>query len=314
MFFKVRNLSAHNARNHVAHAVIVADFLVLVPRRGLTALRAPLAHTVGIFLAVGKVHAAAGTGDNLVPVKADGVEVAETSGLHSLVASPEAFGGIFDEQGVVTLAYCANLVNLRGRSIQVNKHDQLHVRINFEGLFQSHGIHVPGIAFAVDNNGLAILVGHRVERRSKRHVAAENLLPVQRTLARLGHSEQTDTRKPRSQMQRRRPRRERYGILHAHLLGHLALHLVDILPDGAHPVGLIGLLHVAEFIAMHGGASKPDSLFETHRLSFKDHPYRTESVPRGGSWHGPSWSCCRQWACAVQSQPHGDARPEFPCG
>ena len=52
MLRQMRELPAHHAGDHVAHAVVVAQFLVLVPGGRLAALRGPLAHLVGLRLAV----------------------------------------------------------------------------------------------------------------------------------------------------------------------------------------------------------------------------------------------------------------------
>ena len=119
VLFKVGHLAAYHARNHVAHAVVVADFLVLVPRGGLATLGAPLAHLFCVFLAVGKEHATARAGDNLVSVEADGAVVAKVAGLLALVACTEAFGGVFDEEGVVFLADGADFVNPGWGSVEV---------------------------------------------------------------------------------------------------------------------------------------------------------------------------------------------------
>ena len=120
VFFEVGHLAADDSRDDVAHAVVVADFLVLVPRGGLAALGAPLAYLVGVFLAVGEEHAAATSGDNLVSVEADGAVVAELAGLHALVGGAEAFGRVFDEERAVFFADGADFVHLARSSVQMN--------------------------------------------------------------------------------------------------------------------------------------------------------------------------------------------------
>ena len=119
VLFEVGHLAADHARNHVTHAVVVADFLVLVPRGGLAALGAPLAYLFCVVLAVGKEHAAAGAGNNLVSVEADGAVVAKVAGLLAFVACSEAFGGVFDEEGVVFFADGTDFVNSGRGSVEV---------------------------------------------------------------------------------------------------------------------------------------------------------------------------------------------------
>ena len=188
VFFKVGHLTADHTGDDVAHAVVVADFLVLVPRSGLAALRAPLANLLGVVLAVGQEHAAARTRDNLVAVKTDGAVVAELAGLDALVGGAEAFGSIFDEERIVLFANGADFVHLAGRSVQVHKYDQTNFRINFKSLFERDRIHVPGVVLGIDEHSLAVLVGNGVHRRVKSHVAAEHLVALQGSGADLGHA------------------------------------------------------------------------------------------------------------------------------
>ena len=188
VLFEVRHLAAYHTSDHVAHAVVVADFLVLVPRGGLTALSAPLAHFLSVFLTVGKEHTAAGTGNNLVSVEADGTVVAKVAGLQALVACTEAFGGVFDNKGVMLFADGADFVNASRGSVEVHEYHQAHIRINFEGFLEGDRVHVPGFVFGVDEHGLAILVSDGVHGGIERHVAAEHLVVLERPGAGLGHA------------------------------------------------------------------------------------------------------------------------------
>ncbi len=188
VLFQVGHLAADYASDDVAHAIVVADFFVLVPGGGLAALGAPLADFLGVVLAVGEEHAAARAGDNLVAVEADGAVVAELAGLHALVACAETLGGIFDEERVVLFTNGADFVHLAGCSVQVNEHHQSYFGVNFESLFERHRIHVPGVVLGVDEHGFAVFVGNGVHRRVKSHVAAEHLVALQGSSADLGHA------------------------------------------------------------------------------------------------------------------------------
>ena len=266
VLLQVGHLAADYAGDNVAHAVVVADFLVLVPGGGLAALGAPLAHFVGVVLAVGEEHAAARAGDNLVAVETDGAVVAELAGLHALVACAETLGGIFDEERVVFFANRADFVDFARGPVQVNEYDQTNVRINFESFFEGYRIHVPGVVFGVDEHGFAVFVGNGVHRRVKSHVAAENLVAAQAPLAHLGHAIKGLARKLCAQVKRRCSGGKRHGVLATHLLGGQAFRLVDVCTHGAHPVGFVSFCNVLDFFAMHGGAREPDFLFETELL------------------------------------------------
>ena len=188
VLFEVGHLAAYHTRNHVTHAVVVANFFVLVPRGGLATLGAPLAHLLGVFLAVGKEHAAARAGDDLVAVKADGAVVAKVAGLLALVACAEAFGGVFDEERVVFLADGADFVNAGRGSVEVYEYHQAYIGVNFECLFEGDRVHVPGLVFGVDEHCFAVFVGDGVHGGVERHVAAEHLVVAEAPLARLGHT------------------------------------------------------------------------------------------------------------------------------
>ena len=265
VLFEVGHLATHNACNHVAHAVVVADFFVLVPRGGLAALGAPLAHLLGVFLAVGKEHAAARAGDNLVSVEADGTVVAEVAGLLALVACTEAFGGVFDEEGIVFFADGADFVDLGGGAVQVHEYHQAHIGVNFEGLFEGDRIHVPGVVFGVNEHGLAIFVSDGVHGGVEGHVAAEHLVVAEAPLARLGHAVKGLAREFGAQVECGSTGRKGYGVLATDLFGNQALDLVDVRAHGAHPVCFVSFCYVLDFFPMHGGAREPDFLFESGR-------------------------------------------------
>lgn len=263
VLFEVGHLAAYHTSDDVAHAVVVADFLVLVPRGGLATLGAPLAHLFGVFLAVGKEHAAARAGDNLVSVEADGTVVTEVAGLLALVACSEAFGGVFDEEGAPFLADGADFVNAGRGSVEVYEYHQAHVRVNFKSLFEGDRVHVPCLVFGVDEHGLAVFVSDGVHGSVERHVAAEHFVSAERTFARLGHAVESFASKFCAEMEGCGAGRECDGVLATDLLGGNPFDLVDVRADGAHPVGLVSLGDIPDFVAVHRWAREPDLLLET---------------------------------------------------
>ena len=88
MLVQVGQLPPDDARDDVAHAIVVADLLVLIPGGGLPALGGPFADLVGIFLTVRQEHAAGTAGDDLVAVEGDAVIVAQGTGLHPMAVEP----------------------------------------------------------------------------------------------------------------------------------------------------------------------------------------------------------------------------------
>lgn len=278
VLFEVGHLAAYHSSDDVAHAVVVADFFVLVPRGGLAALGAPLAHLLGVVLAVGEEHAAATAGDNLVSVEADGAVVAKVAGLLALVACTEAFGGVFDKEGVVFLADGADFINTGRGSVEVYEYHQAHVRVNFECLFEGDRVHVPRLVFGVDEHCLAVLVGDGVHGGVERHVAAEHFVSAERAFARLGHAVKGFASKFCAEMEGCGAGRECDGVFAADLLSGEPFDFVDVRADGAHPVGFVSLGDKLDLVAVHSRAREPDLLLETrHGL-----PQPQGSCGRGG--------------------------------
>ena len=51
--------------------------------------------------------------------------------------------------------------------------NQFHFRIGLKGLFQSDGIHIPGVVLRIDKNGDSSLIDHGIYSGIKGHVRAE---------------------------------------------------------------------------------------------------------------------------------------------
>ena len=69
MLAQIGDLSANHAGDDVGHPVVVADFLVLIPGRGLAALGAPFANLIGVLLGIRNEQSSGGACDDLVAVE-----------------------------------------------------------------------------------------------------------------------------------------------------------------------------------------------------------------------------------------------------
>ena len=246
MLFQVGILAPDHAGDHIAHAVVVAQLLMLIPGGVLPALGGPLSSLIGRCQIVGQQHTAGGAGDDLVAVKGNGPVSTKGAGLRPLVGSAQGLGGILDEDGPVLLADSADLIHLARRSVQVSHHDRLYLRVELKRLFQGHRVHVPGIPLRVDEHGYAPLVHHRVHSGSEGHIRTKHLVP--RLYPRQFHT----------QMKGGGAGGQGDRILTTHLFTGDALHLVDVLSHGGHPVGLIGLGNISQLIPVHSGRGQPN--------------------------------------------------------
>ena len=135
--------------------------------------------------------------------------------------------------------------------------NQLHIRVNLKRLFQCDGIHIPGVALSINENGLAVLIGDRINARIKGHIRREDLFP--RQSPRIGFCLPIELFACQfgCKVQRRGTAGKADSILYANVFGDSLLHGVDICADGADPVGADRFVHPTLFIPVHRGAGQP---------------------------------------------------------
>ena len=258
---QIGDLASDHSGNDIAHAVVVADLLVLVPGSVLAALRGPLADLLRVFLAVCKEHSARGSGDDLVAVEADRVIIAQCSGLDPLavqsVFRPQGFGRVLNDQRAVPVADLLDLLHPAGRAVQVRDDDKFNVRVDLEGLLQRLRAHVPGVVLRVDKDRLAVLVSDGIDAGVKSAVRAENLVSLQRALIGLRLSVQFLSRELGGHMQRGCAAGKADRVLHPYILSDLLLNFIYILPNSRDPVRLDRLVHPFLLVAVHRGRRQP---------------------------------------------------------
>ena len=220
VLLQIGDLAADDARDDVRHAVVVAGLLVLVPRRGLAGLCGPLARLPGGGPVVSQEHPAGRARDDLVAVEGDGVEFAEGPRLATPVGRAEALGGVLYQRRAVFFADGKNLIESARRAIEVREHNDLRFWMEFEGLFQRDGIHVPCLALRVDEDRRGLFIDDRIDGRRERHVGAEDLVAG------------PDAGELHAEVQRGRPAGQRDGVFAADLLRDLFFDRVDVRPDG----------------------------------------------------------------------------------
>ena len=163
-------LAPDDPGDNVAHAVVVAHLLVLIPRGVFTGLRRPLPGAVGVLKGVGQETPAGRAGDDLVAVVGDGGVVAEAAALAAVEGSPHGLGCVLNEQRTVFFADALDLVHLGGEAVEMGHDHQLDFGIERKRLFQRDRIHVPAVGLCVDEYRHAALVDHGVQRGVKGHV------------------------------------------------------------------------------------------------------------------------------------------------
>ncbi len=118
-------LTATDARQHIAQAVVVAVFNVLVMPRRLARLGGELA---GVFDQRGVVahqHAAARGGDDFVAVERKHRQLAEAAAGAVAVGRAERFGRVFEHGHAIAFEQGGDLVHLGALAVKVDDHGGL---------------------------------------------------------------------------------------------------------------------------------------------------------------------------------------------
>ena len=198
-----------------------------------------------------------GNKEEIMNLAGENTEITEAASLHSSVGSAEGLGRILNNQGMVCVSNGADFCDFAWSSIEVSDHDKTDVRIEFKRLFQCNGIHVPRVPLGVNENRFPTLIGHRVDRGIESHVTAENFSPLQGAMANLRLAVELFAGEFHRQVQCGCAACKPNGTVAADLLCSQTLYFIDVLANGADPVGADGLVDPLLLFAVHGGRRKP---------------------------------------------------------
>ena len=155
----------------------------------------------------------------------------------------------------------------------MGEHNELDVGIHLKSLFESDGVHIPGVALGVDEYGDAVLVNDGVDGSVEGHVGAKDALTFEGALARGGSAVYPLARGLDAKMKSRGAARKTDGVFHARLLGGDFLDGSDVFALGGYPVGVEGVLDVVEHLTVAGGYGEMDVIFERLKICFVEHFY-----------------------------------------
>ncbi len=129
VLLQMKILTANHTGYHIAHAIIIADLLVLIPCRILARLRGPFAGTVRILQAVGQKTASGAPRDNLVPVIGNCRIVTEAPALPATDARAHCLRCILNQKCTVSFADGLDLVHASGKAVELCGYDEPDLRI-----------------------------------------------------------------------------------------------------------------------------------------------------------------------------------------
>ena len=281
------HLSAADAGADVAHAVVVAYFLVLVVGESLAGLGGEEHDTLFAGRVGADKGAAARGGDHLVAVETQHAILAEGAAYLPVVARAEGFGSILDEGNAVFFGHGHDVANPGRHAVEVDHDDGARLAARLfhavaDGRLEQFGVHVPGVGLGIDEDRRGPQVSHGVRGGAEREALAHHLVA------------RPDAQSDESQVHGRRARGEGHHLLslqrflHPALLSlpaggagvarrcsgdellQVALKSVDVGAQGHHPIGVECLLHIFHFIARHVCQTENDSLFWfLHGVSFQ---------------------------------------------
>ena len=243
------HLPAADAGADIAHAVVVAELGVLVPRDRLTRLRSHLQRVLRIRLLPADERTAAGGRDDLVAVERQHAVVPERAAFLPVVHRAERLGRILDEQNAVRITQAADGVELAGHTVEVHGDERLRRTEARDGRLNGLG---------VEKHRLAALIDDRVCRGRKRQALAKDPVAA------------LHTRKPHRQMQRRRTGGQRRDIARTEVLLQILLEARDVRAERRDPVCIERQIHIPALAAAHMRRGKIDSL-RHHDISFSAH-------------------------------------------
>ena len=136
MLLKMQQLTPAETGQNIGHAVVVARVFVLVPGRRFSGLGGPFSGQVRSSLIVGQQHTAAGSGDDLIAVKANGVVFTQGAAGTAMICSRQGFRRIFNQHRIMLFADRPDRIHLGRNAIEVNQQNDLGIGVLFKGLFQ----------------------------------------------------------------------------------------------------------------------------------------------------------------------------------
>ena len=249
------HLPAADAGADIAHAVVVAELGVLVPRDRFTRLRSHLQRVLRIRLIPADERAAAGGRDDLVAVERQHAVVPERAAFLPVVHRAERLGRILDEQNAVRITQAADGVELAGHTVEVHGDERLRRTEARDGRLNGLGVEIPGVGLGVEKHRLAALIDDRVCRGRKRQALAKDPVAA------------LHPREPHRQMQRRRTGGQRRDIARTEVLLQILLEARDVRAERRDPVCIERQIHIPALAAAHMRRGKIDSL-RHHDISF----------------------------------------------
>ncbi len=181
VLFEDGHLAASYAGADVAHAVVVADVLVLIVGIWLAGLCC-VEHRSAARVVVGTYEcASARGGDHLVAVEAEYAVETEGAALVAAIGRAESFGGVLDHWDVIASGYVEDAVHVGRHAVEVYGDDggglaSGHRDAVVDGALEQGGVHIPGRRLGVDKYRSRSDVCHGVGRCGESEALAYHLV------------------------------------------------------------------------------------------------------------------------------------------
>ena len=175
------HLSTPDTCADVAHAVVIADRLVLVVGISLAGLHRIPFHLLPCFFVRTDQCSATRGRNHLVAVERHDAVVTEGAHDPALVSRSEGFGSILQHRDVVFVGDGHNLVDLRGHAVEIHSDNGLGLLAGlldsvFNSRLQQFRVHIPGILLRVNHDGRSTYVTDRVRRGTERKALHQHLV------------------------------------------------------------------------------------------------------------------------------------------
>ena len=239
------HLPATDARTDVAHAIVVANMLVLIVGISFTRLSG-IEHNLILAFGIGADERSATAGGNhLIAVERQHAVAAKCAAHLPGIAAAEAFSGIFHHRNTVFVSHSHHLAQLGWHTIEVDRHNGFRLlacdgNAVGNGTVEQFRVNVPSVGFAIDEHRRCAKILYWVARRAKGETLANHFVARP-------HAQRNER-----QMHRSRTSRQRHHVFaFAHKLLKVSLKAVDIRAQWHHPIVGKCLLNIFHFVAAH---------------------------------------------------------------
>ena len=181
MLIHNRHLTTTNACTHIAHSIIIADFLVLIIRITLAILRGIHHHLAPSLVGRRNQRTATAGGNHLIAIKTQHTVAAKRAQHTPLIARAKALGSILNHRNIVAIGNLHNAIAIVGHAIERHRNNRLRLTPRdgnsiLNSRLQQVRVHIPSVGLRIHKHRRGAKVSDRMRRCAKREALHYHLI------------------------------------------------------------------------------------------------------------------------------------------